>query len=860
MLATMTWVSSSFASLLNVTLTYPEISANSASVYALTYTPTNQLLSISAAPTSMLFAKATLPSTISGTKSLQIQIAVDNTGALEGSAPGDGGNDLVLSGTVKAVIGGVTNTYSGVLLTGQVIGFGYLAGSSSQYDFRFTPNGGPLASLFCGNIAVQIVSGSSTFNNDFTTNFNGQAKCTIGSEDTTPPTIACPADITAECHTDTNTDLAGAFVSYSLPMVTDNCDPNPTLVCTPPPGSFFALPDGMESTNYVVTCVATDAAGNTSTCTFTITVQDTLPPEFADTSNPIIVCSLCVPLVVTNDPGKCYATVTFPTPTAIDNCCPLTITASVSALNENGTLIPLTDLGNGMLQGLFPVNMNGSNVVVTTASDGRGNSTQHECAVVVVDREPPNIMCVDQTATFKPILTNALSCIEADFDDTCIAASNYLWFSSVIKNPSCLYNNGSFTVHIFDQTIQLTVDSTNVTLTVPDAYITFSNGVSTTSTIFTNGQWVTIAKPGLSGNTFAAGLSWQFPFDLNKRGGSCWGRDRDRDCNFRRHVNSATWCGRFAVDKPGVVVQWQWSVVAHTSLTNDNNALCVKPVDDDHNSCWKNQDPAGSCEKFKSFLTCGGRGRGWYSCGRDRQPDCTGTLSDCKRANLGLGSTCLGAVEFTPPLAVDNCGNVVPVVCTPAPGSILGPGVYPVTCVAADSSGNTNQCTFNLTVLSPLQVVFDTPPDDNLDDNTAQPDTGFTDMNCPDDPSTTEIVTRFCVGDKILHAVRLLDCNGNDVTSQEGPYITVHIDVTEREGTYNNSVLINDVPLNYVCVGSAGGIMVLKNGEFQYNLDTSGYQTGTVNSDLFFRSCVWVEYNSSPGVPVGMEDVILESK
>jgi hypothetical protein len=225
-----------------------------------------------------------------------------------------------------------------------------------------------------------------------------------------------------------------------------------------------------------------------------------------------------------------------------------------------------------------------------------------------------------------------------------------------------------------------------------------------------------------------------------------------------------------------------------------------------------------------------------------------------------MGTVCLGAVEFTPPLAIDNCGKPVSVVCTPPPGSILGPGVYTVTAVATDSNGNTNQCTFNLTVLSPLQVVFDTPPDDNLDDNTAEPDAGFSDMNCPDDPSTTEIVTRFCVGDKILHAVRLLDCNGNDVTSQEAPYVTVHIDVTEREGTYNSSLLVNDVPLNYVCVGSAGGIMVPNCGEFQYNLNTSGFQAGTINSDLFFRSCVWVEYNSSRGVPVGMEDVILESK
>ncbi len=237
MLAVVAVVTPSFASLLNVSLTYPEMSANSASAFALNYTPTNHLLSISAAPTTVLFARGTAPKLISGTKNLQIQMAVDNTGALIGSAPGDGGNDLALSGTVTAVIGGITNTYSGVLLTGQVIGFGYLAGSSAQYDLRFTPNGGPLASLFCGNISVQIVSGASTFNNNFTTNFNGQAKITLGSEDTTPPTIVCPSDITAQCHY-TN-GLAGAYVNYPPPVVADNCDPNPTVVCTPPSGSFF---------------------------------------------------------------------------------------------------------------------------------------------------------------------------------------------------------------------------------------------------------------------------------------------------------------------------------------------------------------------------------------------------------------------------------------------------------------------------------------------------------------------------------------------------------------------------------------------------------------------------------------------
>ena len=849
--------SSSFATLLGVNPGYPKVGYLTASAFAVTYTASNQLFSVTAPPTTVAFSAPEGLRAITGIKNFQIQILVDNTGALAGGVPGD---DLVLSGNVTRIVGGVTNTYTGVLLTGEVMAFGFLEGGSiDSYEMRFTPTGGALAGFFCGAVGVQLTSGASTFTNDFTVNFRGQAKGNAGSEDVMPPTIVCPADITAECHTDTN-GLTGAYVGYPIPVVTDNCDPNPAVVCTPPSGSFFPLPTGVSTTNYVVTCVAQDAAGNTNTCSFIVTVQDTLPPEFTDTNNPVINCDSCGPnnaITLTNDAGFCHATFAFPKPYATDNCCPLIIPANVSAVDENGVTITLADLGNGMLQGQFPVNVSGTNMITITANDGRGNSTQHLCPVVVVDRDPPIILCTDQTVTFKPIFTNALSCITEEFDDDNIKAGDYIWFSSVIKPSSCGYNNSSFTVHIFDASIQISVDDTNITLDVPEAYVTFSNGVAASTTVFTNGQWITVTKPGLSGNTFASGLAWQAPFDLNCNGGrwdsyrKCWSKPR-------RHVNSVTWCGRFAVDKPGVVIQWQWAASVHDIFSGNHCLLDIKPCDDKQHSLWKNCNRAGSCQKYKSYVKRGARcDRRWRDNDRD---DDVGILSDCKRANLGKGMICLGAVEFAPPTAADNCGHVVSLSSTPPSGSILGPGVYPVTWTAVDSSGNSNQCASTLTVLSPLQVVFDTPCNDNLNDNTAEPDEGFTDMNCPDDPSTPQIITRFYSGDKVCHSVRLFDCNGIDVTADIGPFVTVHMDVTEREGIYSNSILINDVPQNYVCVGSPGGIMVLNCGKFQYYLDTRNYEAGTVYNNRFFRSCVWVDYNSSPGVPVGMEDVILESK
>ncbi|HUJ72983.1 MAG TPA: protease pro-enzyme activation domain-containing protein [Verrucomicrobiae bacterium] len=54
-------------------------------------------------------------------------------------------------------------------------------------------------------------------------------------------------------------------------------------------------------------------------------------------------------------------------------------------------------------------------------------------------------------------------------------------------------------------------------------------------------------------------------------------------------------------------------------------------------------------------------------------------------------------VNFATPLASDNCG-VPTVSCTPASGSSFKLGTTPVICTATDAAGNTNNCTFDITV------------------------------------------------------------------------------------------------------------------------------------------------------------------
>jgi len=80
--------------------------------------------------------------------------------------------------------------------------------------------------------------------------------------DTLPPIITCPTSrwgVVVLGHD------GGAVVDYVVSVADDN-DPTPALVCSPPSGSFF--PMGRK----VVTCTATDAAGNVSVCAFSVLV------------------------------------------------------------------------------------------------------------------------------------------------------------------------------------------------------------------------------------------------------------------------------------------------------------------------------------------------------------------------------------------------------------------------------------------------------------------------------------------------------------------------------------------------------------------------------------------------------------
>ena len=141
----------------------------------------------------------------------------------------------------------------------------------------------------------------------------GGATCTftVTVNDTQPPTITCPANVTGV--TPTITDPC-AVVNFTT-TASDNC-PGVVVVCNPPSGSCF--PVGVTT----VTCTATDASGNTATCSFTVSVFN---GRFQD------------------DSAGCNNTVLINTITgAYRWCCNGTIFTGVGTIKKVGNTITLT--------------------------------------------------------------------------------------------------------------------------------------------------------------------------------------------------------------------------------------------------------------------------------------------------------------------------------------------------------------------------------------------------------------------------------------------------------------------------------------------------------------------------------------
>ena len=204
--------------------------------------------------------------------------------------------------------------------------------------------------------------------------------------DNVPPTFtACQTNLTLN----NDTSLCSAVAVFTVPTATDNCG-SATVVQTDATGlsSGDAFPVGVTTLEFT----ATDANGNSSICTFDITVIDNEPPTITCpapiTINADIYCE------VSSIPGLIQ-------PETDDNCA-----NTYNIINNLPELYPL------------PI---GNHYITWTITDSAGLTATCDQLITVVDATPPAISCpsVDPFYTTDPNQCNATLSFTATATDAC---------------------------------------------------------------------------------------------------------------------------------------------------------------------------------------------------------------------------------------------------------------------------------------------------------------------------------------------------------------------------------------------------------------------------------------------------------
>jgi len=179
-------------------------------------------------------------------------------------------------------------------------------------------SGGTSPNASGANSVAVFQKGATTVTWKATDGANLTKTCTfrVTVNDTEAPAITCPVGQSVNTAAGA---CASAAVTYATPSATDNCaSPAPVVTRVSGPASGSNFPKGVSN----VTWRAMDAAGNTKTCSFAVTVTDNVLPGIA--------CPAAIAASGTVVNGVCSAVVTYANATATDNC------AVASVVLQNG--------------------------------------------------------------------------------------------------------------------------------------------------------------------------------------------------------------------------------------------------------------------------------------------------------------------------------------------------------------------------------------------------------------------------------------------------------------------------------------------------------------------------------------------
>jgi len=627
--------------------------------------------------------------------------------------------------------------------TGSAV-FSVTATGSETLVYQWRVNGAPVS----GATNSTLTLNSPTFadagqydvvvTNNYGTNISLAATLTI--QDTTPPSIACPAIVIV------NTDVGHCYasgVSLGTPVASDTCG-GVTLSNNAP--AQFSL-----GTN-TVTWTATDEHNNVKTCTQTVVVNDNQPP------------TITAPAALTDvatDSGKCYATsVPLGTPVANDNCGVLTVTNDAPAQFQKG-----------------------NTTVTWTAVDNSGNIASATQVVTVRDHELPTFTA---PAALADVPTDAGQCYATTVTLGAPQSHDNCAILTVTNNAPAQFAKGDTIVtwtavdtsgNIATATQIVTVQdhelptitapaaladvhteagqcyATNVTLGTPitadncgvatvtnNAPAQFAKGnttviwtvVDTSGNIATATQLVTVQDHEIPTLTAPVALT-----DVHTDAGQCYATSvnlgvpsaTNDNCGLATVTNNApaqfpkgdttvTWT---AVDTSGNTTTATQVVTVKDHELPTITAPAVVSVNADAGKCYAtgvglgvplatndNCGVASVTNDAPSQFPVGNTTVTWTvidTSGNLASAPQTVTVNDNQNpvvhcpTDITVYTTNAAGIAVTfSPTADDNCG-VQSLVANPASGSNFPIGDTAVTVTATDIHGNTNQCSFTVTVI-----------------------------------------------------------------------------------------------------------------------------------------------------------------
>lgn len=497
---------------------------------------------------------------------------------------------------------------------------------------------------------------------------------TIGILDTIAPTLVCNSDTVVG----NDPGDCGAIVGYRIDLA-DNC-PNPvaTLVAGNTSGARFPL--GIT----VVRLDAADSTGNTASCSFTITVNDT--------EGPSITCP--ADTAVATDPFACDVFISYEDPVVTDNCTGLSFTRTSGLETDE----------------YFPA---GTNVVSFEATDTAGNMATCSFVITVVDSTPPTITCPANITQ-----DNDAGLCSAVVTFSLPGGADNCTVDTVVVS-SGLVSGSVFPVGV--TTESLTVSDTagntascNFTITVNDTLAPTAQCQHATVHLDAGGTVSTSSSTIDNGSSDACGTD-TIVLSQTSFGCSEIGTNPETLTVIDMHGNTAT-CGATIT----VVDTIQPTITCPANITQDNDAgVCSAVV------TFATPSGADNCAGQTVTVSTGLPSGSSFPVGMTNQElavtDASGntascgfsiTVSDVEAPALTCPNDTIVATDANdcdrnvvyPALnANDNCpGMVASLLSGGVSGSSFGLGITTVAWQATDGAGNTATCDFTITVVDTI--------------------------------------------------------------------------------------------------------------------------------------------------------------